>query len=366
MLQGTKASKKIAATGSKTVSSIRSPSRENTTLGLAINAAGEHWKPLIIFKGKRVSTAWGEGAPPNSLFYATETSYMDTDTFFKYIVLFCAALAPGIHILFFDGHVSHISLDTIEHAQQHNLLMFQLPSHTSHKLQPLDVCVFGQLKRCHTKALEKYAREFELAPIKDNVGQLLGEAFAEAVTPANIRASFKGAGLVPLDPARAIDRLLGGAHRKRKARLSSDALPVMLRDITNTAAALGERQVRSLQRQGHSVAAVRVTTVMMSSLLTIQKRSAVQRKRAGLTLGGLLDAGQMRQAALEQEQAAAAVVADKEEKKALRVEAKRLREEGVAQRRAARVAAGAGRGGRGRGRGAGAGRGRGRGRGRGA
>ncbi len=46
-------------------------------------------------------------------------------------------------LLIYDGHGSHNSAELIRLARANNIILFCLPPHTTHKLQPLDVGVFG-------------------------------------------------------------------------------------------------------------------------------------------------------------------------------------------------------------------------------
>jgi hypothetical protein len=55
------------------------------------------------------------------------------------------------HMLIFDGHGSHITLEAIEQAQAFGLDMVTLPSHTSHALQPLDITCFKPFKTAFRK-----------------------------------------------------------------------------------------------------------------------------------------------------------------------------------------------------------------------
>ena len=45
-----------------------------------------------------------------------------------------------------DSHVSHIFQDTIDMASENGLSLLTFLPHYSHKLPPLDVCVFGLFK----------------------------------------------------------------------------------------------------------------------------------------------------------------------------------------------------------------------------
>ena len=50
-------------------------------------------------------------------------------------------------LLIYDGHKSHETIELRKAAEQHEIQLYHLPAHTSHRLQPLDVGVFGPLQR---------------------------------------------------------------------------------------------------------------------------------------------------------------------------------------------------------------------------
>ena len=50
-------------------------------------------------------------------------------------------------VLMVDGHESHKSNEILALAAKHNISLYILPPHTTHRLQPLDVGVFGPLQR---------------------------------------------------------------------------------------------------------------------------------------------------------------------------------------------------------------------------
>ena len=102
----------MAPKGAKRVQVNRSCSRENTTLLVAINAAGGYCVPLVICKAaQRVSHSWVKDMPDDWLVSRTESSVIDTALFLEWVKQFCSGLAPGQHLLFLDGHVSHISVE---------------------------------------------------------------------------------------------------------------------------------------------------------------------------------------------------------------------------------------------------------------
>jgi len=51
------------------------------------------------------------------------------------------------HVLMMDNHHSHtFNFDFLQLMKDNNIVVFALPSHTSHILQPLDVIPFAVLK----------------------------------------------------------------------------------------------------------------------------------------------------------------------------------------------------------------------------
>lgn len=62
-------------------------------------------------------------------------------------------------VLFFDRHSSHISVRIIKAALENNVHLVKFPSHLTDKIQPLDKCVFGPIKRLWKKKLIDFARD---------------------------------------------------------------------------------------------------------------------------------------------------------------------------------------------------------------
>lgn len=54
-------------------------------------------------------------------------------------------------VLLYDGHGSHVTLEMIDMAMWHNIILFCLPPHMTHRLQPCDVGAFGPLKHAWNK-----------------------------------------------------------------------------------------------------------------------------------------------------------------------------------------------------------------------
>jgi len=49
---------------------------------------------------------------------------------------------PGDHLLFLDGHGSHLTLEVAELARDNRVTIVRFPPNATHELQPLDRSVF--------------------------------------------------------------------------------------------------------------------------------------------------------------------------------------------------------------------------------
>ena len=71
--------------------------------------------------------------------------------------LIVMAMTLSSWYLIFDGHASHKTPEMKELAFQNNILLYCLPPHSIHKLQPLDVGIFGPLQTAWNKHCQECA-----------------------------------------------------------------------------------------------------------------------------------------------------------------------------------------------------------------
>ncbi|CAB1111596.1 unnamed protein product [Ectocarpus sp. CCAP 1310/34] len=291
--------KAFAEAGQKVVESMRSNSRENTTVVTTISANGATWAPTIIFKGQRLQPDWfaERNGPKDARYTCTDSSFMQGDVFIMYLKDFHKQLDDrGVldgkpHILVLDGHASHVSYEFIKLAMDLNIILFKLPSHTSHITQPLDVVAFGTFKKEVTKVLQDYYHaNGGLLPLKRDVPGVIAAAWQNSLTPERNKASFGGAGLWPVDMDRALTRLQGTAKRKEgpTGRPPLEDVPIAMTH-EQLEEAIGERGLRQLKAGGHTITGLKVGTVMLGGLLTRRKRAkklATLRGSLGLPDGG--------------------------------------------------------------------------------
>jgi hypothetical protein len=61
-------------------------------------------------------------------------------------------------LLILDGHSSHLTAGFDAFCKENGIICLCMPPHSSHLLQPLDVGVFGPLKRAYGKLVEAMMR----------------------------------------------------------------------------------------------------------------------------------------------------------------------------------------------------------------
>ena len=78
-------------------------------------------------------------------------AWMNTKLFLNQLCHFVASISSGVspenkQLLILDGHGSHIAIQTVEEENMFGIDLLTLLSHTTHRIQPLNVSVFGPFK----------------------------------------------------------------------------------------------------------------------------------------------------------------------------------------------------------------------------
>ncbi|XP_069102972.1 uncharacterized protein [Argopecten irradians] len=82
----------------------------------------------------------------------------------------------------------------------HGVVMLSIPPHCSHKLQPLDVSVYGPLKRLVASAQDAWLKTHPGTPMTIyDIPGILREVWPLALTPKNVISGFQTTGIFPLN-----------------------------------------------------------------------------------------------------------------------------------------------------------------------
>ena len=82
-----------------------------------------------------------------------------------------------------------------------------MPPHYSHLLQPLDVGVFAAFKRAHNGETDVVSKLNTQRILRFKWLQIFQRAKSKAVTPTNIRAEWKRAGLISSTSTEVFERI---------------------------------------------------------------------------------------------------------------------------------------------------------------
>ena len=146
----TKMGKIIAMKGVKRIGQITSGERGSlVTLAFAVNAIGNQIPPFYLFPRKKMSPSYLKHATLETVGLANESGWMQQPEFVKFMQHFIKHSHSSVKtptLLLLDNHSSHLSVEAIDLALANGVTMLSFPPHCSHRLQPLDVTVFGRVK----------------------------------------------------------------------------------------------------------------------------------------------------------------------------------------------------------------------------
>ncbi|KFZ24776.1 hypothetical protein V502_00745 [Pseudogymnoascus sp. VKM F-4520 (FW-2644)] len=175
-----------------------------------ICADGTILPPLRIFKGKNVLQNWIPNKVLEQWFFLANTkgwtSILHGLEWLKRVFepLTRTKANSQYRLLVCNGHNSYISRSFIAHCLQNRIVLLILPPHTSHLLQPLNVAIFGPLKKRLTAALS-HLNQAQLVRIqKFEWMEAYIQAQLDVCNHQNIESAWRGAGLFPFNPQRAL------------------------------------------------------------------------------------------------------------------------------------------------------------------
>ena len=99
--------------------------------------------------------------------------------------IFCTRTSNYVLI---DGHKSHVNSDVVDLRIQNKIILFYLPSYTTHTIQSLDVAVFKFLKDNSIRPL-LFQKNFIVT--KKEFSRVVKTPFEKALSTPNVIAGFQ-------------------------------------------------------------------------------------------------------------------------------------------------------------------------------
>lgn len=194
--------KVIAVRGIRKVGQISSQERGTLiSMALTVNAAGNSIPPFFLFPLKNMQARFIKHATSGSVGFANGSGYMKQPEFLLFMRHFIRYTRSSIehpNLLLLDNHTSHLSIEALDLAAANGITMLSFPPHCTHKLQPLDVSIFGPVKCYYEKGVSDWHKnhtndKLEIADIPE----IACKALDLALTPINIKSGFRASGICP-------------------------------------------------------------------------------------------------------------------------------------------------------------------------
>lgn len=168
-----------------------------------INAAGHFLPPVFIIPRKRWNETFMRETIDGSKGILHQNGWMNGECFLETLqhvkaMTYCSV--DNKIMLVMDNAECHMSIHAIEYAINNGIVIVTLPPHTTAKLQPLDVTVYGPFKT-HLRAL---MNDFSLMHPHKHITehmlpQLASKAWIKACTPTNVLSGFRVTGIWPIN-----------------------------------------------------------------------------------------------------------------------------------------------------------------------
>ena len=204
-----KGDKVLGIKGQKNVYELADRDKENVTVLLNVSASGVLAPPMAVFAGKRFPKGLNEEnrkfEVTNWSFAFSENGWITGQVFFEYMAntFYKWLLENNIAfpvIVFLDGHSSHLTYHLSQFCSQVGIEIVALFPNATHLIQPLDVAVFGPLKK-------KWAMEVDRWRVQNNVFSItkvqlpgiLSKVLKNELKTESIINGFRVCGLYPFN-----------------------------------------------------------------------------------------------------------------------------------------------------------------------
>jgi hypothetical protein len=192
---------------------LQAGNREWATAIECVSSDGFVVPPFLIVQGKNHLASWYEGTniPDTWMVKPSPNGWTDNETAMDWIKHFnkhtVVRRKGAWRMIVLDGHESHVSAAFDNYCLEHNIITICLPAHSSHLTQPLDVGCFSVLKRLYGRQLEIFIRAHINHIMKPEFFIAFVATHNATMTCENVKAGFRGAGLVPYDPEAVLSKV---------------------------------------------------------------------------------------------------------------------------------------------------------------
>lgn len=177
--------------------------RTSLTMTECVNADGSAIEPMVIIEGAVLLERYFTDLPNGYLVACSDSGYTNDDLSLEWARHFVRQTQKhlkGVYrLLLFDGFDSHCTQEFLEYLEDHKVIAYRLPPHTSHFLQPLDVGCFQPYKHWHAQAVDNATRTGCTSFNKTEFLAAIESIRAHTFKPRTIQKGWRDTGLYPLN-----------------------------------------------------------------------------------------------------------------------------------------------------------------------
>ena len=141
----------VARRSVKQVGSVTSGERSSlVTLACAVSAIGNNIPPYFVFPRVHFYEHFLKEGPFGSSGNANPSGWMNEQIFLdflKHFVKHSKVTKEKPCLLILDNHVSHLSIEGLMFAKNNGITMMTFTPHCSHRMQALDISLYGPSKK---------------------------------------------------------------------------------------------------------------------------------------------------------------------------------------------------------------------------
>ena len=198
-----KPSRVVCERGQPVASQISRERGESMTFVGIINAVGQSLPPVFIIPRKKWNHEFKRNTIYGSKFILHSSGWMNGELFMEtlqHVHERTNCSKENKICLIIDNAECHMNIHVVEYAIEHGIVIVTLPPHTTDKLQPLDVSVFGPFKSYLRSLQNQHNLMHPNEPITLHMlPELASGAWTSASTPSNILNGFRATGIWPIN-----------------------------------------------------------------------------------------------------------------------------------------------------------------------
>ena len=187
-----------------------------------INGTGCEIPPFLIVTGTNILAPWFvNDLDPHVAVTTSETGFNNDWISLQWIKHFERYSRRGQvssrRLLIMDGYGSHDTFEFLEYCENHNIIPLTFPSHTTHLLQPLDVCVFQPLKHYHSEAVNLAISTGDESFSKVEFLAAFNKFRRQAFKASTIQSAWRHTGPIPYNPEVVLQKVRDSPPPPRQA-----------------------------------------------------------------------------------------------------------------------------------------------------